>query len=531
MAERRIAADEWRWVAIATLLVLAASSLPYAIGWWRSTPELRFGGFLFGLEDMHSYLAKMRYGARDGWLFRLVYTSEPHKGALLFTFHLGLGKLAAWLSGGGARVEVGPLIAAYHAARVACGAFLLGVIYRFVAALVRARALRRLTWTIAAVGGGLGWLPLLALGERARLPVEFYVPEAFSFLIVYGLPHLALARGLLLLGWLALIRAAEAGEARRAWLAGLAWFGMGMIVPFYAAVIGVQVGAWLLICALSERQIEWRRVGLAAQAGMLPLVVLIYNAWTFTTNPVFKVWSAQNRLPSPPPFDYILAFGVLIGLAAPAVPVVWRRAPRYRLLISWPLAALLMAYLPINVQRRLLEGVIVPLAMLAAAGLALLVRRRHVRAATIGLLLALVLPSTVILISGGAWTAATAGWPVFHPADELAALDWLRREASLDEVALATFGQANVIPAYAGLRVYAGHGPETVRSGEKRAQVEAFFGCGLSDAERRRLLSDGRVRYVLVGPREDGGCFDPAGLDIRRVYRYGDFTIYEASRR
>jgi hypothetical protein len=76
MAERRIAADEWRWVAIATLLVLAASSLPYAIGWWRSTPELRFGGFLFGLEDMHSYLAKMRYGARagcSGW-----YTPPSH---------------------------------------------------------------------------------------------------------------------------------------------------------------------------------------------------------------------------------------------------------------------------------------------------------------------------------------------------------------------------------------------------------------------------------------------------------------------
>jgi hypothetical protein len=258
----------------------------------------------------------MRYGARDGWVCRLVYTSEPHEGALLFTFHLALGKLAAWLSGGGARVEAGPLIVAYHAARVACGAFMLGVIYRFVAAFVRARALRRLAWTIAAVGGGLGWLPLLALGGRARLPVEFYVPEAFSFLIVYGLPHLALARGLLLLGWLALIRATEASEARRAWLAGLAWFGMGVIVPFYAAVTGVQIGAWLLICALSERRIEWRRVGLAAQAGVLPLVVLIYNAWVFTTNPVLKAWAAQNRLPSPPPLDYILAFGVLIGLAA-----------------------------------------------------------------------------------------------------------------------------------------------------------------------------------------------------------------------
>jgi hypothetical protein len=221
----------------------------------------------------------------------------------------------------------------------------------------------------------------------------------------------------------------------------------------------------------------------------------------------------------------------LIGLAAPAVPVMWRRAPRYRLLVSWPLTALLMAYLPINVQRRLLEGMIVPLAALAAAGLALLMRRRRIRAVAIGLLMALILPSTVLLIGGGTWTAMTAGWPVFHPADELAALDWLRREAPLDEVALATFRQANVIPAYAGLRVYSGHGPETVHSGEKRAQVEAFFGCGLSDAERRKLLTDGGVHYVLVGPREAGGCFDPAALNLHQVYRHGDYTIYEVSRR
>ena len=140
--------------------------------------------------------------------------------------------------------------------------------------------------------------------------------------------------------------------------------------------------------------------------------------------------------------------------------------------------------------------------------------------------------STVMLIAGGAWIAAKAGWPVFHHEDELAALGWLRCEAPLDEVALATFEQANVIPAYAGLRVYAGHGPETVDARRKRPEMEDFFGAGMRDDKRAALLDESRARYVFAGPVEAGfcegtGCFEAEALGLKQVYQQGDYTIYE----
>ncbi len=86
-------------------------------------------------------------------------------------------------------------------------------------------------------------------------------------------------------------------------------------------------------------------------------------------------------------------------------------------------------YLPINVQRRLAEGVIVPLSILAVAGLRLMARhqRRWRRAREI--VLALALPTALLLWLGGTFNALSPDRPLFHPRDELAALDRAQRRS------------------------------------------------------------------------------------------------------
>ena len=209
---------------------MLATFVPYAAGWLTAaaTSEMTYGGFVYGHEDMHSYLAKMRYGARDGWQFELVYTSEPQQGALVFAFHLALGKLTALIAGHPPPVPA--LVTAYHAARLVCGTLMLAVSYWFIAEFLSDVKQRRLAWILVAGGGGLGWLTLLLFGPEwlGILPNEFYIPEGFSFLTLLLLPHLALARALLLTGWLAMLRAAQQGSWRGAALAGVAWLGMGV---------------------------------------------------------------------------------------------------------------------------------------------------------------------------------------------------------------------------------------------------------------------------------------------------------------
>jgi hypothetical protein len=147
--------------------------------------------------------------------------------------------------------------------------------------------------------------------------------------------------------------------------------------------------------------------------------------------------------------------------------------------------------------------------------------------------LVLLLPSTVFLVGGAVQMASNPFWPVFHSADELSALEWLHDQVPADSVVLSTRDSGRILPAYAGVRVYLGHGPETVGAASKERQVEAFFSNGMADDERQHLLIEGRIAYVWIGPPEqelrcnDAGCFDPAILDLEEAYQQGDYTIYE----
>src|SRR3989304_4236489 len=117
--ERRntVTRTEWRWVVVWIILALIMTSIPYAIGWLRSSPDRFFGGFVIAIEDGYSYLAKMNEGARGAWLFTLPYTSELHTPTLFYFFHLLLGKAAA-LTGL-------TLAMMYHLARLICDTALL----------------------------------------------------------------------------------------------------------------------------------------------------------------------------------------------------------------------------------------------------------------------------------------------------------------------------------------------------------------------------------------------------------------------
>ncbi len=85
---------EWRWVLIWIVVALIVTSVPYLVGWLRSTPDQVFGGFAFAIEDGYSYLSKMKQGADGLWLFQLPYTSEAHTPTIFYLFYLLLGKLS-----------------------------------------------------------------------------------------------------------------------------------------------------------------------------------------------------------------------------------------------------------------------------------------------------------------------------------------------------------------------------------------------------------------------------------------------------
>lgn len=530
MKEVRVAPEEWRWTWRWTAVALVVTSFPYLLGWALSTPEHRFGGFVYNVFDINTYLAKMQQGARGEWLLHISHTPEPHRGALFYLFYLMLGHLAAW---SGFSLEL-----TYHLARLACGTLLLSVVYRFTAAFTRRRLLRQIAFLLVALSGGLGWLvTLLARGEwLGSLPLDFLLPEGFAFLVVYALPHIALAQALLLLAFLTLLQALDTRRIGPACWAGLLVLGAMSVVPLYTGVFWAGAGAYLIALALWEQRWPRREVGPVVLAALVPLPLAAYSTRVFLSAPVYQGWLEQNLVRSPHPLHYLAAYGMTGGLAVVGtIRALCRRRRRWLFLLAWVIIVPLLVYLPLNTQRRLVVGAQVPLALLAADGLVTLVRRAQSAhrwrwmAGTVGFMAL----TPLVLLVGNSLILLSHPEPIFHQRSELEALDWLAAYTNPQEVVLCAFETGNYVPARAGNRVFLGHDSETVRSGPKKKMVARFFNAATKDAWRQVLLREYEIAYVLVGPRERAlGAFDPEQtLYLERVYVNEAYQVFRVERR
>lgn len=539
-AQPSISAKEWRNVAFFALFLLILTSLPYLVAVMANNDAWVFNGHAFGVEDGNAYLGKMRLGARGNWNFYLFYTSEPHDSEALFYLpYIATGQIVGLIYDTDDPALFNGLIIGFQGLRVIGDAILVTVSYSFIAQFLHVPSTRMLALLLSTIGGGLGWLVIILLGPEwlGTPPPDFYIPEGFGFLVVLGLPHIALARAALLGGFLCLFRALA---TPRWWgwaiAAGICWLLVGIGVSFYLAIIYCLMAIWGLIAWIKQGRFPLQLTLRGTVPTTMTFPLFFYYVWVFSQNEIFATWSSQNLLASPSPLQYVAVYAVWYGLAAVAIRWLWKEYPREPtlLLIGWAVAMPFLVYLPINVQRRMAEGVIVPLSVLSVIGLRLAVPslskgsyQRAWKRSRVALVITLTLSSGLLLL-GVTFTALTPDRPLFRPQAEMDALDWLNVYANDDAVVLALFETSNVIPARTNLRVFVGHGPETIESTPKKRLAEDFFADELSQQAQQALFSRYGVDYVLVGPKERE--LSPSmnwATSLTLIYNQGDYQIYE----
>ena len=174
---------EWRWVVIFAAVVMLITSLPYIYAYTQQESNV-YTGFLLGVDDGNSYIAKMARGSSGDWLFTTPYTAYPQKVSLIYIPYLILGKLAA------PPALHEQLVVLFHIYRFVAGMCAIIASYFFITIFISTTSTRRLALILLTLGGGLGWVIILT-GQTNWLgspPLEFFSPEAFGFLEIYGLP-------------------------------------------------------------------------------------------------------------------------------------------------------------------------------------------------------------------------------------------------------------------------------------------------------------------------------------------------------
>jgi hypothetical protein len=495
----KVTSAERRWVFLFAVIVMAITTIPYAIGYAAQGKDTVFSGFLWGVQDGESYIAKMREGADGAWLFRLRYTTEPQSGALIFLPYLWLGKLA----GGAALHE--QLVALFHLARIAAGVASIIAAYYFLALFVEETGVRKWALALACLGGGFGWI--MALGGRVSL--EYFSPETFSFLELFGLPHLAAARSLLLVG---IILYLSPATQRLPWRRGLAigmvligaWFFQPLAVPIAWSVMGAHL-ALLFLRDQDKRTFFGRPIGRQYGAKMwmavaVSLPAFLYSALAFNLDPALRAWTAGNQVLSPEPWQYLSAYGLLI-LPALAAAVLMRRDERALLPIGWILLLPVFLYVPIGLQRRLADGAWLALVALAAMWAEKMLPRRLWKF-SLPAMLGASMATFALVVAGSLSVAARPEAPAFLPLDEVRAFQWLDAHSAVGESVLTDFEAGNALPAFTHLTAYLGHGVETLLLSDKMKAMGIVFDSAKLDAERIEALRQAGTKYVLMGPQE-----------------------------
>ena len=535
--------EKWAAVLIAILAVCAANA-PYILAYVSQSPHLSFGGVVMNFEDAHGYLAKMRQGAEGSLVYQIPFTSEDHQGAFVGGFFIALGWVCA-LTGL-------PVMWMWHLSRVVFGLLLLLSAYVFITFFLEDRKQRLVSYLFVCLSAGFGWVVLLT-GRFSILGfdlIDFKMPEAHVFFTLLTFPHFAVGAALLLVIFISCMLLHRSHRWRYALLAGLAGLLLAVVHPYNLLIVAGTLGVWILAIALKEHHLPLRELGGVVIIGLMALPPFVYYLYVFSTNPAFSAWAAQSGSASPHPLHYLIGYGPLLLLALPAMVEKARKAEADGLLpLLWVTVVALLLYAPLKQQRRMVEGVHVPLSILATAGLYSYYLPRLERSKTLRKLVALrqqtysprrfrtfiiflvliaTVPSNLYIVASLAATTVQHPYPFFHEQAENEAIEWLAQETAPSDTVLASYGTGSYIPSRINHRVFAGYWAETARCKEKIGMVDRFFQEETPDAWRVGLLKGYDIAYVFYGPREALlGDFDPAdSAYLSPVFDNDLITIY-----
>ncbi len=496
--------DRKSFVLIVVGLILL-TTLPYYLAFRSQGNSWVFSGFFIGVDDGNSYLAKMLSGMYGSWLFKTPYTTQPQNGVIAFLPYLILGKLA---NPPAAHLQ---LILLFQLFRIfGIFIFTLGA-YRFCRIYLTKSNFRMFGLILLTLGGGLGWLAAIFRQTTifGTIPLDFYSPEAFGFLSLFALPHLATARGLMFFGISIHISLTQTSLSRsnfKYYLPGIFLFLSGLFQPLNTAIGGLilfLVSLSRFIINRNEKGALIKELTKLFQAVIPTLPIVLYYIGIQIADPFYKGWTAQNIITSPHPIHYLIAYAIPLGV----ILLSWKylknlqSEPKIFLLIVWILIFLLLPYIPYNLQRRLPDGIYFALIVLMLVVLEqnTLVRQKL----TLSILSILLIPSSLMIIMNGLVVASNPFEPVFLSRTKSISYEQIGEVVKPFSRVLANFQTGNELPAWIPVYVAMGHGPESINLEKVKHDAEAFFTQNGSIEENVVILDSYQIEYVLYDKNID----------------------------
>jgi hypothetical protein len=502
-----------RQSALLIVLLLGVTALPYAYGFLSTPADAVYTGLMFDVPDHAQYWSWVT-ASRQALFISNTMTPEPNAPTFMNPMMWALAHLqtAFGLS----------FPSLFQWWRVVAILLLVPLLVAFIRTMVPEEERRTSAIVIALCGAGLGWMLVFAKRFTSAgdipFPQDVYTVEPNTFWALLSYPNILFAHALILATMLG------------AWLAyrGKGWWafvlaivgavGLSLSHAYDLITIYAVLGLFGLAEWVRQRRIPGRLVGVGLLVGGTSAPAALYYQRLTSGDPLWR--SILSQYPNagvwtPPHLHLLVLMGIPLVLAVWSI-VRWTHwTDERRFMAIWASTSVVLIYLPVVYQIKLLSGWQFPLAVLAAhawhEGVVPAFGRR----------LSPVLATALLLVAVSATNAYLFAWrlvdlrrhasPYYLRRDDADALGWLAEHATPADVVLAPIDVGQFVPNYGASRAYLAHWAMTNRFYERRDNVDRFFRTDTLDSWRSDLLTAESVSLILrpdPGP-EARATFDP----------------------
>jgi hypothetical protein len=519
---------EWRWVILfsGALVLLAFVPFLWVAFSGASAMQMQFMGMLNNPYDGATYLSKMVQGYEGAWLVYFRHTSEQHSAIFVQVLYPLLGHVARLISI--------PPIALFHVARVVASLIMYMALYHFAATIWPRQRSRRIFFTVAGIGSGLGWILVIFTGNTTS--PDLVIPEMYPFyssLVNVHFPLTMACIALIASVFIAAFRPGlndDPGVSNGGLAVILLTFVLSLLYPQSLVPLGGAVAIYVIIHAIRQRSYKLREARWLLVLVLPALPMGLYYAAIVNYNPAAAEWNRQNVTASPSLPLLALGLGVPLLMALPGILRAIRKFEQDgdQFMLIWLLVMLVVMYLPINIQRRFAVGMMIPIAYFVTRSLegfwfTFINRRWRYR------LLMAVVPTMTMSYLLVLMSNFNISIGPFLERDYVAAFQWLKQNSQTDDVVLAAPDVSVWIPGWVSGRVVYGHPFETLNAEVKEQQVLTWYKAETA-SDCKALIDEYDVQFVIVGPQENAinqpiretKCIDV----LTPVFNYGSVTVY-----
>lgn len=522
---------------MASIVILLITLIPLTLAWILAGDNYFTGGTFIAASDKMVYLSQIEEARQGNFLLHNLHTSEPQIG-YISPIWVTLG----WFS----RLTTIPPLVTFHLFRIVLGFIFLYLLYLFITQLFSNIKWRKITFLVLALSSGLGIFtvvrPWTAENMYNYFGVDIWFSEGNTFLTLYHSPLFILSQICLLLIFWWMIARLNSAKYREAALIGLIGFFLGIIHPYDIVIVYSICSVWFIVKVFQEKYWSWPNFLKLLIVFFISFIPIIYYFTLKYLSPGFAGWAIQNITLSPRPYNYMIGYGLIFILFLLGVYPAWKSKSKYfNFLAIWAVVSWLLLYAPIQSQRRLGNGLHIPMVLLAILGVMVLLNKLRkysffrllgkqyfIMLSIVTILAFLAISSNLFFIGAEFFHHTFGGFHLIK--SEKNAIIWLKDNLKESDLILSQNTIGTIIPSISGRYVYLGHGHQTNNWLIKKYDVEEwFFKDNKYDQLKYKWLTREGINYIFFSWRERAlGNFRPEEKDyLQKVFEEDEVEIYK----